>query len=294
MEKQERENQNLLSRRDLFKMAGAGAGSLLLMQAPVEPVDAFSEIDASEHASMLYDATKCVGCKSCEQACKDWNNLPVGATPAQDLSGDTFTLIKQYANEDGSVEVFRKYQCMHCVYPACASVCPVSALYKLDWGPVVYDEGRCLGCRYCMQACPYEVPRYDWSKSFPLIRKCTFCVGREGGAACAEACPTGALIYGKRKDLLELAQQRIADNPGTYFQDRVYGQNEVGGTSVLYLAPVSFQDIGLPKVDERPLPKRTEWALKIVPGIIVGVGSLMTAIYWITKRRQELQEVKED
>ena len=140
MDKLEQGGQQLLSRRDLLKLGGAGAEGLLLMQAPVEPVEAFSEIDASEHSSMLYDATKCVGCKTCEVACKDWNNLPEEVPPPQDLSGYTFTLIKQYMSEDGDEEAFRKYQCMHCLYPACASVCPVGALYKLDWGPVVYDE----------------------------------------------------------------------------------------------------------------------------------------------------------
>ena len=144
-----------------------------------------------------------------------------------------------------------------------------------------------------MEACPFGIPRYDWTKSFPFIRKCTFCVGREGGAACAEACPTGALIYGKRKDLLDIAHTRITDNPGTYFEDRVYGEHEVGGTSALYLAPVSFQKVGLPVVDNKPLPKRSEWALKIIPGIVVGVGSLMTALYFLTKRREQVQ-VEED
>lgn len=238
---------------------------------------------------MLYDATKCVGCRSCEAACKEWNKLPVEPEPPQDLTDNAFTLIKLHQDAGGS-KVFRKYQCMHCLDPACATVCPVGALHKLDWGPVVYDAHKCFGCRYCMAACPFGIPRYDWSQAFPLIRKCTFCAGREGGAACAEACPTGALIYGKRGELLEIAKARIAKNPDTYAEDRVYGEDEVGGTSVLYLSPVSFDKVGLPDLDTTPLPTRTEWALQVVPGIIVGVGGLMSAIYWITKRRMQMKE----
>jgi len=288
MDDQTRGTQTFVSRRDVLKLAGAGVGGTLLQ--PVRSASASSQVHAEEHASMLYDATRCVGCKSCEAACKEWNRLPVEMTPPQDLSGTTFTLIKLHEDVNNSEEVFRKYQCMHCLYPACATVCPVGALYKLDWGPVVYDEARCIGCRYCMAACPFGIPRYDWSQAIPLVRKCTFCVGREGGAACAEACPTGALVYGKRSEVLEIAQARIAENPGQYAEDRVYGEEEVGGTSVLYLSPVSFDQVGLPELDTRPLPTRAAWALQIVPGIIVGVGGLMSAIYWLTKRRMQMKE----
>jgi formate dehydrogenase iron-sulfur subunit len=291
MDEQKRDTQELVSRRDVLKLTGAGIGGMLLQ--PTGAVCASGEAsstDAEEHASMLYDATKCVGCKSCEAACKEWNKLPVEPEPPQDLTGNTFTLIKLYQDGDGSDKVFRKYQCMHCLDPACATVCPVAALHKLDWGPVAYDAHKCIGCRYCMAACPFGVPRYDWSQTFPLIRKCTFCADREGGAACAEACPTGALIYGKRGELLEIAKARIAENPGKYTEDRVYGEDEVGGTSVLYLFPVSFDKVGLPELDTRPLPTRTEWALQVVPGIIVGVGGLMSAIYWLTKRRMQIKE----
>jgi len=288
MDEQKRDTQGLASRRDVLKLAGAGVGGMLLL--PAEATSASGTVHAEESIAMLYDATKCVGCKSCEAACKAWNELPVEMELPQDLSGNTFTLIKQFQATDSLEEIFRKYQCMHCLDPACATVCPVGALHKLDSGPVVYDAHKCFGCRYCMAACPFGIPRYDWSDAYPVIRKCTFCVGREGGAACAEVCPTGALIYGKRGELLEIAKARIAKNPGTYAEDRVYGEEEIGGTSVLYLSPVAFDKVGLPQLDTRPLPTRTEWALRIVPGIIVGVGGLMSAIYWITKRRMQVKE----
>ena len=151
----------------------------------------------------------------------------------------------------------------------------------------MYDSYKCIGCRYCMQACPFGIPRYDWSLAYPLIRKCELCNQREAGAACAEVCPQQALIYGKRDELLEIAKSRIAANPGKYFEDRVYGEFEAGGTSVLILSSVAFEKIGLPSLDGRPIPDRTQWALNIVPLIFFGVGGAMTAVYKRSKNRHE-------
>jgi formate dehydrogenase iron-sulfur subunit len=231
---------------------------------------------------LLYDATQCSGCRECETACKSYNKLP--EENVDDLSGNTFTLIKLYQSDDGKQKSFRKYQCMHCVDPACAASCPVSALHKLENGPVVYDAYKCIGCRYCMQACAFGVPRYDWSLAYPFIRKCEMCYHRETGPACAEICPKQALTFGKRGDLLEIAKTRIAVNPGKYFEDRVYGEFEGGGTSVLILSAIPFEAIGLPALDAKPLPDRTQWALNIVPLIFFGVGGAMSAVYQHTKR----------
>ena len=271
-----------ISRRNFLKTAGASAGGLLL-SGLVDEVQAASDtaVPVNEHRALLYDATMCVGCKQCEIACKRDNHLPEEET--DDLSGNTFTLIKLYESPDE--KGFRKFQCMHCVDPACAASCPVSALHKLDDGPVVYDSYKCIGCRYCMQACPYGVPRYDWSLAYPLIRKCDLCFDLETGPACATACPVGALVSGSRGHLLDIAHARIAADPGKYHEDRVFGEHEGGGTSVLMLSAVPFDDIGLPPLDNTPLPDRTQWALKIVPAIFFGVGGVMHAIYGTTKRR---------
>ncbi len=275
-------NDKTVSRRDFLKLAGASAGTIALSSIMVNDAQAASgSLPIEQHRALLYDATICVGCKECEVACKRDNNLP--EEQVDDLAGDTFTIIKKYEAADGSETSFRKFQCMHCVDPACAASCPVSALHKLDDGPVVYDSYKCIGCRYCMQACPYGVPRYDWSLAYPLIRKCDLCFDREDGTACALACPTGALIAGRRGDLLNIAHERIAANPGKYHADRVFGENDGGGTSVLLLTPVSFDKIGLPPLDQMPLPDRTQWALKIVPAIFFGVGGVMSAIYKSTK-----------
>jgi formate dehydrogenase iron-sulfur subunit len=273
-----------LSRRDFLKIAGSGLGGLMLAANTMDQVFASSEeLPLADHWALLYDATKCSGCKECEAACKRYNKLP--EENVDDLSGNTFTLIKLYESEDGSRKSFRKYQCMHCVDPACAASCPVSALHKLENGPVVYDSYKCIGCRYCMQACAFGVPRYDWSLAYPFIRKCDMCYQREDGPACAEACPKQALILGKRGDLLEIAKLRISVNPGKYFEDRVYGEYEGGGTSVLILSAVPYEAIGLPDMDRKPLPDQTQWALNIVPAIFFGVGGLMSAIYNHTKKK---------
>ena len=276
-----------MSRRSFLKAAGASAGTLLLTGL-VEEVQAASDtaVPIQEHRALLYDATLCVGCKQCEIACKRDNQLP--EEEADDLSGNTFTLIKEYQSPEG--DGYRKFQCMHCVDPACAASCPVSALHKLDDGPVVYDSYKCIGCRYCMQACPYGVPRYDWSLSYPLIRKCDLCFDLETGPACATACPVGALVSGSRGHLLDIAHARIAANPGKYHEDRVFGEHEGGGTSVLLLSAVPFDKIGLPPLDATPLPDRTQWALKIVPAIFFGVGGVMHAIHRATRDSANQEE----
>jgi formate dehydrogenase iron-sulfur subunit len=272
-----------LSRRDFLKLFGAGAAGLALAGIAADRALASSEdsLPLADHQALLYDATQCTGCRECEAACKRYNRLP--EEKADDLTGSTFTLIKRYQSEDGAQASFRKYQCMHCADPACAASCPVSALHKLENGPVVYDAYKCIGCRYCMQACAFGVPRYDWSLAYPLIRKCELCYRRETGPACAEACPTEALVYGQRGRLLEIAKLRIFSNPGRYFEERVYGEYEGGGTSVLLLAAVPFEKIGLPLLDPRPLPDRTQWSLDAIPLVFVGVGGIVSAIYKAAK-----------
>ena len=286
------QNKSNLSRREFLKIAGAGLGSLALAASASVPAGASSgeELPLDEHWALLYDATQCSGCRECERACKAYNKLP--EENVDDLSGKTFTLIKLYQSEDGAQKSFRKFQCMHCVDPACAASCPVTALHKIENGPVVYDEYKCIGCRYCMQACAFGVPRYDWSLAYPFIRKCEMCYHREAGPACAAICPKQALLFGKRGDLLEIAKMRISVNPGKYFEDRVYGEFEGGGTSVLILSGVSFESIGLPNLDPKPLPDRTRWALDIVPAIFFGVGGAMSAVYQSTKNKASKPEVE--
>jgi formate dehydrogenase iron-sulfur subunit len=282
-----------VNRRKFIKLTGLGMGGLLL--APQGALA--SEAGAGEtQASMLYDTTECVGCRACQNACRSWNGTTIEQDPSglydapMDLSGDTWTVIQLH--EGDGARSFVKHQCMHCLNPACVSVCPVAALEKTPEGPVVYDATTCIGCRYCMTACPFGIPRYEWDEALPLIVKCTFCADRLTDGlepACAAACPTGALIFGRRGEMLATAEGRLQDSPEKYV-DRVYGKEEAGGTSVLYLSHVPFEDLGFPTLSSQALPDLTWPYLLSAPGVFFGVGGLMTAIYWITKRRVAAQE----
>jgi formate dehydrogenase iron-sulfur subunit len=179
--------------------------------------------------------------------------------------------------------------CMHCQQPTCVSVCPVAALQKSPDGPVTYDASRCIGCRYCMQACPFNVPRYEWDKVVPGVAKCDMCVGRgAAGPACTEVCPEAATVFGARDELLREAHRRIQEDPEGYVQ-KVYGEREVGGTSVLLISPVPFRELGLREdLPLEPLPLRTWAALSHVPDVISIGGALLLAIWWITNRREHV------
>jgi Fe-S-cluster-containing dehydrogenase component len=273
--------QKKLSRRDLLKLAVIGAGGLLLV-----PDKAFASgsTQSGDCAAVLYDATRCVGCRECEAACKEKNKLAVNLERPVDLSANNFTLIKQYQN--GSQESFVKLQCMHCEHPACVSACPVQALYKLDDGPVVYDAEKCIGCRYCMTACPFHVPRIDWNEVLPEIKKCDLCADRVDDGlppACAEVCPVGALAFGTREQMLQEAQSRIDQEPDRYL-DHIYGEQELGGTSWLYLSAVPFEDLGLPDYDTEPLPELSEnVAIYGTPTMLAAVAAMLGGLGWAAR-----------
>lgn len=286
-----------VSRRDFLKLAGIGLAGAGLASSPLPALAKTARDEAS--ASMLYDATKCVGCRACQAACKQRSGLPP-ETDAQglyeapaDLSAYTWTMIKLH-KEDEEVS-FVKNQCMHCLEPACVSVCPVAALEKLDSGPVVYHGERCIGCRYCMAACPFGVPKSQWDKSLPLIQKCDFCADRleKGEApACGEACPTGALAYGDRGTMLREAHTRLQNDRSYY--PYVYGESEVGGTSMLYIAGVDFGKLGFPQLKDQALPEITWPYMMAVPGVIAAVATLSTAIYFRTHRDEKNNHTEEE
>ncbi|HEY9121672.1 MAG TPA: hydrogenase 2 operon protein HybA [Brevefilum sp.] len=282
-----------VNRRDFLKIAGAGVGSLVL---PSKKVSAAIPVNVENAHAMLYDATKCVGCRACQLACKERAGLPFVTDEngmyemPTDLNGNTWTIIKLYQDEE--TYSFVKKQCMHCIEPACTSVCPVAALEKTPEGPVVYHGYKCIGCRYCMTACPFEVPKYQWDEVNPFIQKCDFCYDLQAQGqqpACSAACPTGALISGTRAEMLEIAHQRIADNPDKYY-DYVYGEHEVGGTSMLYISGVSFDKLQYPELGEQPIPSITWPYMKAVPFVFFGMASAMSAIYYVTHRNKEEKE----
>lgn len=181
---------------------------------------------------------------------------------------------------------------MHCEQPTCASVCPVGALHKTELGPVVYDEDKCIGCRYCMQACPFQVPVYEWSSALPRVKKCDMCFERQSAGkptACAENCPMEATICGERDELVAEAQRRIKENPEAYF-DRIYGLQEAGGTSVLMIGAVAGDKLGMPEgIGPEPLPVLTWRVLSHVPDVVSLGGVLLGGVWWITHRREEVE-----
>jgi formate dehydrogenase iron-sulfur subunit len=281
-----------LTRRGFLKLTGAGATSLL-MQPDVAA--ASEEVDPENGAAILFDATLCVGCKSCEAACKEWNDLLEEPEPVSDMTANTWTLIKRYENEE--IELYRKYQCMHCLEPGCVSVCTVGALQKTPEGPVVYDGTKCIGCRYCQYACPFGVPRFEWEKALGLIRKCTFCADRLANGlepACVSVCPVGALSFGTRKEMLEAAHARIEEHPHQYI-DHVYGEFEAGGTSVLYISSIPFEELGFPALGDEPIAHASTAVATWTPLLLVGSSALYSGFYWLTKRRNKgLKAEKED
>lgn len=235
--------------------------------------------------AILFDSTLCVGCRECEQACaKKWGN-PYNDTIAQQerLSPVKLTTIQTRGDK------FIRRMCMHCADPACVSVCPVGALQKTALGPVVYHEDRCMGCRYCMVACPFQVPTYTWDSRLPKVRKCDGCYERQAAGkinACAEACPTGATSAGERDALIAEAKKRLAEKPGDYYP-RIYGIEEVGGTSLLILSAVPFEQLGLrTDLPLESLPKNTWNVLSHVPDVAALGSVLLGGVYWITNRRQ--------
>jgi len=241
--------------------------------------------------AMLTDTTRCVGCEKCVEACKKENGLPPDRPRRwklriDDLSSTRFTTLARRAGNR-----FVRKHCRHCLEPACASACIVGALRKTPEGPVIYDSDKCMGCRYCMVACPYAIPRYQWENAIPYVRKCTMCFPRisQGQApACVEACEQKATVYGSREDLLAQAHQRILSHPGKY-ADHVFGEVEVGGTSVLTISDISLSFLGnSPELGTRPLPELTWVALSKVPPLVLGVSTLMAGVFWITGRRVKL------
>lgn len=241
--------------------------------------------------AILFDSTKCVGCRNCETACAaKWNNPYDDKIAAEEkLSAHKLTAVVTKGDK------YMRRMCMHCQEPACASACPVGALQKTAAGPVVYDADKCMGCRYCMTACAFGAPTYEWNARLPKVRKCNMCEERQLAGkptACSEACPNEATVCGEREAMIALAKKRLAENPKDYFQ-HIYGLNEAGGTSVLMLAAVPFEQLGLPaNLPNGPLPAYTWRALETIPSVVTTGSVLLSGIYWITHRRAEVAKTE--
>ena len=253
---------------------------------------------------VLVDIPKCIGCRRCEAACQEANGFEV-ATDEElgDLSvfeehrrpgPQSYTTVNRFARRPGDAvaePIFVKANCLHCNEPACVSACLVGAFQKLEDGSVVYDAWKCMGCRYCMVACPFGMTRYEWRSPTPRVRKCIMCHqkiadGELTQPACTAACPTKATIFGERAALLEEARRRIRENPGTYI-DHIWGESELGGTSVLYISDVDLEEAGWPRgLDHAPRPVLAREVLHTVPYTFVGVAAVMYGIHWSFERRR--------
>jgi formate dehydrogenase iron-sulfur subunit len=253
---------------------------------------------------LLIDETRCTGCRGCQVACKQWNDLPAvetkntgSYTNPPSLNADTWLMIDfKEVEVDGELKwSFLNRRCMHCEHPACVSACPVGALHKTEEGPVLWNEDKCIGCRYCMVACPFGVPTFTWDAGLAegtKIRKCTLCIDRISNGlepACVKTCPSGALRFGERDEMVALAQERLAKHPEKYYKDQgIYGLNDVGGTTVLYISHIPFQEMGLPQVGDKAVGHVSETIMKSTPFVAVGWAGILAGIWWVFRRRNQM------
>lgn len=241
--------------------------------------------------AILTDVTRCIGCELCVAKCKEINKLGVDRPwPWLSPGGLSAARWTTVITRPGSRYV-RKH-CQHCIDPACVAACPVAALRRTPEGAVIYDVSVCLGCRYCMNACPFGIPRYNWESPRPAIQKCNLCHPRiiEGKKpGCVEVCPTEATIFGDREELLAEARRRLHAEPDRYIH-KIWGEHEVGGTSVLYLANIDLGFLGWKEdLGNLPLPQLTWNILTKMPAVFLGIGGLMAGIYWLGERKNKIQ-----
>jgi len=244
---------------------------------------------------ILVDVSKCTGCEKCVSACVTAHHQdPILADRDRTAARDGLSANRLCTVIPASDHHFVRKSCMHCIEPSCVSACLVGGLTRTEEGAIVYDAEKCIGCRYCMLACPFHIPRYEWDKQIPFVQKCDMCFDRmKHGAipACVDACKKGALTFGKRSKLLTIAHDRIKEAPRRYFH-HVWGESEYGGTSVLYISDIDISEMGWPKTKTASIPSLTEPLIKMTPVIGISVGLGLWALSAIIARRNKLMALQ--
>lgn len=284
------------NRRDFFRTMGIAAFSV----AGISKLDAAPiKEGGKEFSGMLFDSTRCIGCRECERACARSHNLPEPPDELEEgiirkTSENQRSVINMHKTSRG--DAFVRNQCMHCNQPACAAACLTQAMYKTKEGPVIWREEKCMGCRYCMVSCPFDIPKFEYNSSNPKIQKCDMCYERiiKGEKpVCAEACGE-ALIYGTRRELLEEARKRIAQNPDSYV-DVIFGEQVAGGTGFIYLSSVPFNELGFnTELQNKSYPELTKGFLYSVPAVFVLLPTLLLGLHEATKSVKNSKEDEND
>ncbi|MFC1951714.1 4Fe-4S dicluster domain-containing protein [Chloroflexota bacterium] len=298
----------IISRRDFLKGSAATGAAVFVWGSLDNPVKVFAQDLSgwSDRYGMLTDLTRCIGCRRCEEACNKANEMPPPEISFEDKSvfeekrrpdAKNYTVVNRYADPKTGEPIYLKVQCNHCAEPACVSACLVGALKKNPEGPVLYNENVCIGCRYCMTACPFYIPAFEYfDASSPAIQKCFLCydtrISKGEVPACATECPVEAITFGKRSELIKLARARINREPGRYV-DHIYGEHEVGGTDWLYISGVPFKELDFPcDLGTTPFPEFTREFLSAVPLVLVIWPALLGGFYLFSKRRDEITEAE--
>jgi formate dehydrogenase iron-sulfur subunit len=287
-----------LHRRDFFKVLGATGITLAVGKELNAAPKSKTEM---EFHGVLYDSARCTGCRGCEYDCAEANNLPE-PVPTKQIKGlrktdeTRRTVVNEYNTSKG--KVYSKMQCMHCNEPACASACLTQAMSKTKDGPVIWRGDKCMGCRYCMVSCPFDMPKFEYHSPNPKIQKCTMCfdtrVQKGELPACVENCPNEALTFGSRRELIQEARRRIYEKPDLYF-DQIYGEHEAGGTCWLYISPVPFSEIGMnTSIQKASYPELTKGFLYTVPSVFVLVPALLLGVQQATKKENSTTDIENE
>jgi Fe-S-cluster-containing dehydrogenase component len=288
-----------MNRRSFLKTVGA-SGAMAL--AASDKTEASAAAESRDPYAVLVDTTRCAGCRNCEVVCAETNGLPEpdvmddSVLESERNPGESqWSVINRFDTDAG--EIFVKRQCMHCVQPACASACLTKAMLKTEDGPVIWRESKCMGCRFCMVSCPFDMPKFEYDSAVPKIQKCRMCFDRlaEGEKpACVENCPAEALTFGRRSELLAEARRRIVEDPDGYV-DHIYGEHEVGGTGWLYLSAVPFDQIGFrTDLGQVAYPRLTEDFLYGVPIVLTLWPAFLLALSQATKKQPQATEATDE